>query len=54
MRAKNSICTLLGLSLFLCMLLIAGCNKSTGISDSEDSTTKKLLLLYLVYPNRLS
>lgn len=52
MKAKKSICTLLGLSLFLCMLLIAGCNKTTGISDSENSTTKKTIIAVSIVPEQ--
>lgn len=52
MKAKKSICTLLGLSLFLCMLLIAGCNKSTKISESENSTTKKPIIAVSIIPEQ--
>lgn len=52
MRAKKSICTLLGLSLFLFMLLVTGCNKTTGISDSENSTTKKPIIAVSIVPEQ--
>lgn len=52
MKAKKSICTLLGLSLSLCMLLIAGCNKSTKISESENSTTKKPIIAVSIIPEQ--
>ena len=52
MRAKKSICTLLGLSLFLFMLLVTGCNKTTEISDSENSTTKKPIIAVSIVPEQ--
>ena len=52
MRTKRSIYTMLGLSLFLCMLLVAGCNKTTEISDSENSTTKKPIIAVSIVPEQ--
>ena len=51
MRAKKSICTLLGLSIFLSMILITSCNKS-GISDSENSTKKKPIIAVSIVPEQ--
>jgi zinc transport system substrate-binding protein len=52
MRAKKSICTLLGLSLFLCMLLVTGCNKTTGINNSENLTTEKPIIAVSIVPEQ--
>lgn len=52
MRVNKFICTLLGLTLFLSMLLVTGCNKTTEISDPENSTTKKLIIAVSIVPEQ--
>lgn len=52
MRAKRFICIILGLTLFLCMLPVTGCNKSTGTNESENSTTKKPVIAVSIVPEQ--
>ncbi|NCC87524.1 MAG: ABC transporter substrate-binding protein [Clostridia bacterium] len=53
MKTKRFICTILGLSLFLCMMLFAGCNgKTAESSSSESSITNKPVIAVSIVPEQ--